>query len=240
MPTLDLKSQIQSLGQLQVVDSEIAGLRQEKEAKPQEIMVLEAGFEAEKKQVTDAENLSLELQKQKKEEELELATKEEGIKKFQTQLYQLKTNKEYQAMVKEIEGIKADASLMEDKILELMDKIDAAKANIEKEKQKLQEKEKEFNAQKNKIQARIKEIDERLTQLETQRSQIIPEVEPKIFSTYEKILANRNSLAIVEVKNNSCGGCNMYVPPQVINLIKMYERIIVCEVCNRILYIEGE
>jgi len=54
---------------------------------------------------------------------------------------------------------------------------------------------------------------------------------------YERILNSRDGLAIVTVKGNSCGGCNMLVPPQVINLIKMYEHIITCEMCNRILYI---
>jgi uncharacterized protein len=55
---------------------------------------------------------------------------------------------------------------------------------------------------------------------------------------YERILLSREGLAIVTVKDNSCGGCHMLVPPQVINLIKMYEHIITCEVCNRILYIK--
>ncbi|MDD3274808.1 MAG: C4-type zinc ribbon domain-containing protein, partial [Candidatus Omnitrophica bacterium] len=76
-----------------------------------------------------------------------------------------------------------------------------------------------------------------LVQLETQRKQIIPEIDPKIFQEYERILSSREGLAIVPVEHNSCGGCHMLVPPQVINLIKMYSHIITCEVCNRILYI---
>jgi hypothetical protein len=73
-----------------------------------------------------------------------------------------------------------------------------------------------------------------------QRKQAVPEIDPKILSQYERILFNRDGLAIVSVKDNSCAGCNMFVPPQVINLIKMYERIVTCEICNRILYINEE
>jgi predicted nucleic acid-binding Zn-ribbon protein len=51
-------------------------------------------------------------------------------------------------------------------------------------------------------------------------------------------LQSKGGLAIASVKNNSCGGCNMFVPPQVINLIKMYDSIVTCEMCNRILYTE--
>jgi predicted nucleic acid-binding Zn-ribbon protein len=77
--------------------------------------------------------------------------------------------------------------------------------------------------------------------LDQERKLILPGIDAKIISQYDRILwANRDGLAIVSVKDNSCQGCNMYVPPQVINLIKMYEHIITCEVCNRMLYIENE
>jgi predicted nucleic acid-binding Zn-ribbon protein len=97
-----------------------------------------------------------------------------------------------------------------------------------------------LNLKKKEIQDRIREIDDRIAQLEVQRKQVMPNLDQKIISQYERILLNRDGLAIVTVKDNSCQGCNMFVPPQVINLIKMYESIITCEVCNRILYITDE
>jgi len=238
--TVNLKQQLSSLIKLQKIDSEIYALRAEKEAKPAEIKNLELSFEEKKKQLAELEKIILDLQKQRKDKELELASKEENAKKLQTQLYSLKTNKEYQAMLQQIEDAKADASLIEDKVLELFDKMDKAKSNIEQEKRKLDEEEKIFLEQKKSIEQRIKEIDDRLAQLEAQRIQVTPEILPKIMSQYERILVNRDGLAIVSVKDNSCQGCNMFVPPQVINLIRMYERIVTCEVCNRMLYIDNE
>jgi hypothetical protein len=226
--------------QLQVVDSEIYALRAEKARKPEEIKTLEASFEEKKQNLSNLEKSSQDLQKQRKDKELELATREESINKLQVQLYQLKTNKEYQAMIKQIDDTRADASVMEDKILELLDGIDKIKNDVSREKQKLQEEEKLFNEQKKNIENRIKEIDDRLAQLEAGRKQILPNIDSKIASQYERILPNRDGLAIVLVKDNSCSGCNMFVPPQVINLIKMYDRLVTCEVCNRILYIEED
>ena len=240
MPATDLKSQINILVKLQTIDSEIYGLRSEKEAKPQEIMAIETSFEEKKQHLADIEKKSLDLQRQRKDEELELGTKEEGVKKLQTQLYSLKTNKEYQAMLQQIQDAKADASVIEDKILEFLDQIDKVKVEIENEKTRIKEEEKVFTEEKKKIEDRIRQIDDRLAQLEAGRQQIVPEIEPKILGQYERILLNRDSLAIVGVKDNSCQGCNMFVPPQVINLIKMYERIITCEICNRILFIPDE
>ncbi len=240
MPGLDLKSQLSILIQLQDVDSEIYALKEENEAKPKEIEALKAAFEEKKKKLVELEKTLLDLQKQRKEKELELASKEENAKKLETQLYSLKTNKEYQTMLQQIEDTKTDASLTEDKILGLLEQTDNIKNEIDQENKKLKDEETVFNAQKNKIEERIREIEERLHQLDTQRKQITPNIDKKILAQYEKILFNRYGLAIVSVKDNSCLGCNMYVPPQVINLIKMYERIVTCEICNRILHINEE
>jgi len=238
LPEVDLKSQLSNLVKLQTVDSEIYSLRLEKSAKPEEAKAIETAFETKKAHLAELDKASLDLQKQRKDKELELASKEEAIKKLQGQLYGLKTNKEYQTMLQQIQDAKADSSVVEDKLLELFDKADVVKNEAEKEKQKLKEEEQVFLAGKKKIDDRVKEIDDRLSQLEAQRKQALPDIDPKILSQYERILANRDGLAIVTVKGNSCGGCNMFVPPQVINLIKMYEHMITCEMCNRILYID--
>ena len=240
MPALDLKTQLSNLVDLQKIDSEIYTLRSEKDAKPKEISALEAAFEEKKQSLANIEKKSLDLQKQRKDTELELAVKEESIKKLQTQLYQLKTNKEYQTMLKEIGDTKADASVIEDKAIQVLEQIDKTKAEVEDEKQRLQGGEKLLNEEKKNIENRIKEIDERMAQLEAQRKQVTPGLDSKILVQYDRILLNRDGLAIVNVNNDSCQGCNLHVPPQVINLIKMYERIVICEACNRILYIENE
>jgi len=235
---VDLKSQISQLIHLQTIDSEIYALKNEKELKPKEIEAIDAAFQEKKKHLADLEQTLLNFQKQRKDKELELASKEESNKKLQTQLYQLKTNKEYQAMLQQIQDVKADASVIEDQILGLFDQADKIKNDISQEKKRYEEEGKVAEEEKRNIQDRIKEIDERIAQLEAQRKQITPLLDKKILTQYERILLNRDGLAIVRVKDNSCGGCNMLVPPQVINLIRMYERIITCEVCNRILYIE--
>jgi predicted nucleic acid-binding Zn-ribbon protein len=182
----------------------------------------------------------LDLQKQKKEEELNFSAKEEGAKKLQGQLFQLKTNKDYQAMLHQIADTKADGSVIEDKILQIMENMDKVKADIEIEKQALVKEEKIFNDEKSKIQSSIKEIDDNLKQLDSQKKQVMPGIEQSIYAQYERILQSRDGLAIVTVKNNSCLGCHMSVPHQVVNLVKMYENIVTCDMCNRILYINED
>ncbi len=178
----DLKKQLNVLVQLQAIDSQIYSLNEEKKLKPQEIETLKASFETEKKNLANLEKVSLDLQKEKSGKELELASKEESTKKLQTQLYQLKTNKEYNIMLQQIQDIKADVSMMEDRILEFMDKIEKAKKDTDAEREKLKQKERIFNEGKKKIEERIKEIDDRLAQLDSQRKQVTPDIDKKILT----------------------------------------------------------
>lgn len=240
MLELNIKDQIRSLVDLQAIDSQIYYLRKEKNEKPQQISELQKEFENNKDNLKTIDDRLKGLQLKNKESEIELATKEGNIEKAQVQLYQIKTNKEYQAKLTEIEGLKADKSVLEEKIINALEDIDLSKAEIEKEKSHLSEEEKRFNQQKKDVETRIKEIEQELRQLETKRNQITPNVDKKILARYERILNNRDGLAIVPVKEDSCQGCFMNVPPQVINEIKMKDRVVICEVCSRILYIEGE
>ncbi len=240
MAIQNLKSQLATLVQLQTVDSKIYRLNEDKKVKPQEIETLKSAFESKKAGLAAAEKAALDLQKEKKDRELELASKEEAAKKLQSQLYQLKTNKEYNAMLQQIQDAKADASLIEDKILEVMDRIEKSKVDIELEKKKLGQEEQAYLGEKKKVEDQLKQIDEQLAQLESQRSQVLPQIDKAILGQYERILKNRDGLAIAIVRNNTCMGCNMFVPAQVINLIQMYDKIMTCEVCNRILYIDDQ
>lgn len=235
-----LKSQLASLLQLQEFDSQIYKLTEEKDALPAEIEKLRSAFEEKKKAVAAADKAYLDAQKEKKDSELDLAGKEEAVKKLQSQLYSLKTNQEYNTMLRQIQDAKADASVIEDKILEAMEKIEKCKADLEIEKQKLAEEEKTFSADKKKFDDRIKELSDKIAVTQNQRNQMAPSIEKRVLAQYERVLHSRQGLAICPVINNTCSGCHLAVPPQTVNLIQMYENIVTCEACNRILILPDE
>jgi len=236
----NLQDQLRILIELQAIDSKIYQLQKEREILPIRIQEMQLNFEEKKKSLNNLEESSKALQLKRKEKELELAAKEENINKLQKQLYQLKTNKEYQTMVKEIDGLRADNSFVEEQIINILDEIDKFKNQIDKEKQHLSDEEKKFNEEKTTIESEIKKIEEELAQLDFKRKQVTANVDPKILSRYERVLKSKDSIAIVPVKDGACQGCFMSLPPQVINEIKMKDRFVSCEVCTRILYIEDE
>lgn len=237
---ISIKEQIRTLVELQKLDTQILNLNKEKDDKPKELSQLEERFAAGKLNADQIKKETDGLLVKRKEKELELASKEEGIVKAQQKLYSLKTNKEYAAMLKEIEGHKADKSVIEDELLKLFDAIDLKKDELAKEQERLKLEEQKLNNERERINHRLKEIDQELIGLLSKRKQVIVLIKPKILSEYERILENRAGLAIVSVKNETCQGCFMNVTPQAINEIKMHDKIIICQMCARILYLEED
>jgi len=233
-----IKEQIGLLIQLQVVDGEIYTLNNEKSKGPDKIKAIEQALEAKKTGIKQAEDNLKGLQVKLKDKEVTLQQKEGEVKKFETQLFQIKTNKEYTAMLTQISGIKADNSLTEEEIIKLMDEIDKAKKKIGEEKELFKKEETSSQKEKDTINARVKEINSRLSELSTKREAIAPNIDKQIIARYERVLHNRDGLGMVPIEDGSCGGCNMNLPPQVISDAKLREDIIVCGSCSRILYID--
>lgn len=240
MQKINVEEQIGHLKKLQAVDGDIFRLRRERASKPKLIEDLEARRNDEQAAVRGIEEKIKTNQVKRKQRELDLQAKEDGVKKLQVQLYQLKTNKEYQTMQQEIEGHKADKSLVEDDILVLMEEADTLNKDLAKEKALFADAEKHLNEDKKVIELEIAALDKRTAELEAERAAAAAQVDKKVLAHYEKVLSGKDGVAIVAVKDNACQGCFMNLPPQMINEIKMNDKVITCESCARILYIEKE
>jgi predicted nucleic acid-binding Zn-ribbon protein len=236
----NLKDQIRKLVELQVIDEEIFRFKRELREKPAELEFLKAEFESKKVRLKALEDKLKSIQVVQKESELDLKVKEDGIAKADASLSLLKTNKEYQARLLEIENMKADRSIVEEKILLGYDEVDAARKALEAEKSAVVQYEKEFNAKKKQVDDDVAVIADQMKVKVSQRSRIVPEVRPDLLSRYERILNNKDGLGIVKVVDHACGGCFMHLTEQVMNELKKYEQIIACDMCARMLYLADE
>lgn len=234
--TATINEQIKILAELQKIDVQIYGLKKELEAHPAIQKKADEDFERKKSSLKAAEAKLKDAQVRQKEKENDLLSKEEKIKKLQSQLYQLKTNKEYSAMELEIKGLKADNSLLEEEILKMFDAVEGAKAEVAAEKAKLSSEETKHKEASDVLKKEEERIRAAVAEFDEKRKSYLPNIEPKLLSQYEKLLKSREGLALAPVKNNSCGGCHLGLPPQVINEIQMHDKLIVCESCARILY----
>jgi predicted nucleic acid-binding Zn-ribbon protein len=176
--------------------------------------------------------------RKKREKESELSETQEKIRKMKARISDLKTNKEYQAYQKEIEGCEKGISAIEDVILQLMEEIDA----VSKEQK---EKEAAVNAEIQKIDAFKAELDaeaakneRELALLKQERAGMVSRIAPDVYKTYMTILLDSgDGVAVTTARNELCSGCDMNIPPQLYVEIRKNQEMLQCPQCRRILYV---
>ena len=234
-----ITDQIKSLAELQKLDSEIHRMNQEASACPVEKKRLEEAFEKKKAGLKSAEEVLRGFQVQQKSKENDLLSREEKIAKLKSQLYSLKSNKEYQAMELEIKGSQADKSLLEEEILKMFDSVEEAKTRVAKEKEALAAQEKEFRAMATELDKKAADLAASAGVLIEKRKVFLPGVDPRLLGQYERVLKARDGIALVPVVHHACGGCHVELPAQTVNEIQIGEKLITCESCARIIYWAG-
>jgi len=238
--TTSIKDQIRKLVDLQTIDIEVYRLKTDLRDKPAEIDRLKVECESKKLKLKQIEDKLKAILLKQKAYEGDLKVKEDAIVKADGQLSQLKTNKEYSAKLLEIEGIKADKSQIEEKILLGFDEIDEARKALDLEKVIVANYEKEFQSKKKEIDDLMVVVGDQLKVKESLRIRLTPEIRPDLLSRYDRVLQNKEGLGIVPVKDHTCGGCYMHLTEQLINQIKMHDQLVTCDVCARILYLEDD
>lgn len=238
MKEINMKEQIKMLVELQKLDSEIFDRKKILDEVPVRIKKLEDGLEAKSTNLKSLEEDLKKLKVSQKQKEMDLETKEQGIKKHQGQLHQIKTNKEYSALEKEIGSLKADNSLLEEEIIKLLDQTDEMQKAASGEKEVLEDEKKKSVEEKKKIEAEKNRSEAEWNNLNAKRREFVKNVDPGILPKYERILHNKTGHAVVSIAGDACGGCNMSLPPQVINEVKLRTSLVFCENCARILHAE--
>ncbi|HNX91311.1 MAG TPA: hypothetical protein PKY78_05705 [Candidatus Omnitrophota bacterium] len=235
---LNLKEEIEKLKKLQHTDSEIYDLESVKSEFPAKIKEVDTRMEAQKTALNEAEVKYKNLQVEKKNKENDLKSSEDLIKKHEGELAKIKTNKEYKTMLEQIESVKANVSLLEEKILQLMDDVEKGQAECEKEKKLFEEEKKKFDKEKEALKSEEKKLDAQLADLKSKREALVGGIDPVLLKRYCKILENRGRAAIAKIEGNCCGECNFTLRAQVINETKIGKTLVFCENCSRILYTE--
>jgi predicted nucleic acid-binding Zn-ribbon protein len=174
--------------------------------------------------------------KKKKEKEGLLDEINEKIKKLRGRISEIKTNKEYQAHLKEIESVEKEQRGVEDEVLFLMEAVDSAQRELKTDEIKVKVEEEKIEAFKKKLEEDVAETEKELDALKLQRAQLVKGIEGELYHLYVQLLEKKSGLAVVETRDEICQGCYMNIPPQLFVEIKKNEKIIQCPQCNRILY----
>ncbi len=235
-----LKEELEKLLELQTLDIKLLEINAQLKQIPDQIKMLEKEDALLKKELEEFDKTFTHLKVERRQKDSELKAIEQQIETLQSRLYEVKTNKEYQALQKEIENLKEKKSSHEDEIILLMEKEEQFR---EKEKQ-LQEKAEEYKKEKAKKQTElenaINQLKETRNLLEQQRQAYVSRIDGVILELYTRVRkAKKDGIAICKITKDSngniCSGCYVYIPGHLTEKIKRKSEIVQCENCGRIL-----
>jgi hypothetical protein len=233
-----MNPQLKSLIQLQKIDNEIVELERGKAAIPQQIESGKAGIKEKQAQLKKAQDILAELQKKRKDLENDVIVENDHIAKTKTKLGLVKTNKEYSAILSEVDTVKEKILILEDQELELMEVLEKKEKELPPLKSNCKEQEEIFNTYKLKKEAEAERTEKELEVIRPRRSQVASSLDTKLLGQYNKLFKARDGLVVVLIHENVCQGCHQQILPQQVIDVKMGETINSCEQCLRILYWE--
>ncbi len=231
------REQIATLIKLQQIDLKTKRLEARLREVPDQISELERGVEEFTGRIEDNKAAIEELKKKYRSYEVEVQGNLAMIAKSQEKLRAVKTNKEYQSSLKEIDDLKLKNAALEDEMLEFLEQIDAAEEQLAQTGQRHAELADEAREEIKAVQQEAEKSKERLRQLEAERAALSSGLDSGLLDIYRRVQADHSDwVAIVEVQNAVCQGCHLNIPPQLYNELHRCDRLNYCPNCERIIY----
>jgi predicted nucleic acid-binding Zn-ribbon protein len=175
-------------------------------------------------------------QKRRRELEAEVKDIKSQVAKYKRQLNEVKTNKEYTALLKEIEESQRTVDRLEEEFIADMLLEDDIQKEIREASQRFAAAKEKYTHEKDAIFQKKREMEEKSRRLNRIREELLPQIPPDQVSLYLKIFHNKGGIALSPVKDDFCALCHMRVRPQVLNELRDTRKLILCENCGRILF----
>jgi predicted nucleic acid-binding Zn-ribbon protein len=230
-------AQLQTLIDLQGLDGRIAGLETEAARLPRQIEALHAALAEAKKAVETikAKVDSTRKDLRTKEKDLEVANVKR--QKLEAKLYEVKTNKEYSAVLLEIEEAKQEKAKTEEEILGLMETQERLAVEIKEAEQRLKTREEQARQDEGVVRKKLATVEQELATVRGQRASRAKELPVGVLASYDRILKARGGIAVAAVSAAGvCGGCRMSIRPQAVQELRAGAGLMLCESCGRYLY----
>jgi len=232
-----MKQQLDILVKLQKIETETSDIKAELGQVSKKLEKLDEELHAFEKALADEESNLDELKNKYRNFESDAQMNQSSVDKTTVKLRSVKTNKEYQALLKEIEDQKSKNSIIEDQMLECLDRLDEVEKIIAKKKQDHIELSEQLKSEKKIIAQDVEQKKKKLVELDTARKEIAGTIESELLEKYNKTKSQQaGGLAIASVKNAVCYGCNMNIPPQMYNELHRRDALMFCPHCHRIVY----
>ncbi len=236
---IDLKKQTEILVNLQTIDSGKKRISTMLSKVDEKIRKLDVELNTSRSIVEQSETVLDDLQKKYREIETELNMNAPRIEKSKEKLRAVKNNKEYQSLLKEIEELKKQSSLLEDGMLECLEQIESTEVSAKQSETEFRFIEERILQEKQEVSKETEKGKFELDTLNGEWDQVAAGVAPEIMNTFDKVRKKARGAAIAPVINAVCQACNMNIPSQMFNDLQRFESLTFCPSCQRIIYWKG-
>ena len=236
-----MQEKILALYELQKIDSKIDEINKVKGELPLEVQDLEDEMAGMTTRIEHVHAEIEELNSLIKQRKREVDQAKIMIGNYKEQQNNVRNNREFDAITKEIEYQELEIELAEKRLKEYAAGIKAKKLQLEEAENLSKERAADLAAKKAELESIEVETAPQVAEYEAQRERVLAKIDERLLAAYERIRRNvRNGLAVVTVKRDACGGCFNRIPPQRQVDIRQGKKIIVCEYCGRILVADPE
>ncbi len=231
-----MKEQIELLIKLQEEDREVDRLKWQIRQGPERIRVLgkelqtlEEDIEADKGRIQD-------LTKSQRQYEADIEDGLAHIRKSRGRLMNIKNNREYRALLKEIEETEKENMAKEDMILSCLEELEGLNEELEAKGKSLSAMQDRIKSEEITIGKEVAHFQEELSDVEKSRKNLMQTIDSRLFAKYKQIKARSGGIAISLVHNATCSECHLSIPPQMYNELQKQDTLKFCPHCQRILY----
>jgi predicted nucleic acid-binding Zn-ribbon protein len=166
----------------------------------------------------------------------DLADQQEKQKKYQAQLRNVQSSREYSAVLNEMDAVEKQIRASEDKVLTLEEELETSRADLKKREENLPQETQEHEEKMKDWRAAQRVINEELKSAQAEIADLEARVRPRELAEFRRLLEKKGGLAIARVINSSCSACHVKVRPAAMQSLKTGNEIIYCDSCRRILY----
>ncbi|MDO5035958.1 MAG: C4-type zinc ribbon domain-containing protein [Porphyromonas sp.] len=233
---LSIRERLKALYQLQIVSSKIDRIRTIRGELPLEVQELEDELEGRKTRYHKMEEECEKLQEFIEQNQERIRVTKQKIEKYEVELNEIRNNREYDMISKELENQKLDVQLYEKEISEDQARIEHIKGEMALLMDETKERTEILEMKHKELDEIIAETKQEEDELQEEAKKLEPLIEPRVLTAFNRTRhATHNGLAVVTVEDEACLGCFNKIPPQTVLDLKAHRKIITCEYCGRIL-----
>ncbi len=237
MPNLELQEQLKLLHEFQQIDAEILRLDNRLKSVPLKIKRADEQFKIHQQKLEEKQAQLVDTEKLQRTKTAELEMEGEQRNKYQSQLREVKTNKEYEALDKEISFIQKKEAEIEDEILTAMERIDQLNEELVQQRKNFEAEQEKLEAQKTAYAREAEDLKAEIVKWQGKQQSFSDQIDSGLINQYQAQFKRHRRGLVSLVVENACGNCHLTIPPQTLQEARKYEKPVHCGSCRLILYI---